>query len=568
MNAISTVQLRPYQVEKIQAARDLMAQGKKAICLVAPTGAGKTVISASIVQSAITKGRRVLFLAHRRELIDQCAAKLRDLGIWNYNVILSGHPHSRNPDAPVQIASLHTLLRRAFPPADLVVIDEAHHAAGNSYQTLLKNYPDAYVLGLTATPERLDGKGLDSLFHDLLDVATVPELIDQGFLVAPTCLAPSPEAVAQLKAALSRVKQRDDDYAEGELGEVMDSPELVGDIISHWRQWASGEKTIVFAAGVAHSQHIVEQFREAGVKAAHLDGSMRMDEREGILKAWRGTDIDVVSNCQILTEGFDFPELSCCILARPTKSVALHLQMVGRVMRVAPGKTGAVILDHAGNTLELGPPHIERVWTLGGFQKKKKMEKTYACFLPGCGGLFVEKDAGSVWWVATTQTGLAENYRFMARKFELMDRSSADFSDLGKLIVCPLCSHAACKFCGSHFQPPSAASHDRLACPHCHGEYSSGRLELGEGEKETKILTADDGSLIPLDASSVVMDKIKIKNEYNRLLEQARQNNHKRGWVWYKLKEQFSEEQLRDALPWHRAEWWRKRATEQPGAAL
>lgn len=524
-----------------------------------------TVIAAHIVQSAIAKSKRVLFLAHRRELIDQCAAKLRDLGIWDYNVVLSGHPHSRNPDAPVQIASIQTLIRREYPPADLVVIDECHHAASGSYQTLLKNYPDAYVLGLTATPERLDGKGLDSIFHDLLNVATVPELVDSGFLVAPQCMGPSQEAVAQLKAALSSVKQRGGDYADDQLADAMDSPSLVGDIVSHWQEWGIGQKTIVFAAGVEHSKHIVKQFQSAGIAAAHLDGTMSLPEREGILNAWRGDEIDVVSNCQILTEGFDFPDLSCCILARPTKSVALYLQMVGRVLRTAPGKSGAIILDHAGNVVEHGPPHIERVWTLGGFAKKRKVEKTHACFLPGCGAMFVERDAGAVWWVSATQAAIVENYRFMARKFERMDRSSAEFSESAKLLICPACSHATCKLCGSHFQPPSADSHDRLVCPQCQGEYASDRLPEGEQQKRGMVETMD-GALVLIGSDSPAVSKIKIKNEYNRLLEMARQKNHKRGWVWYKLKEQFSEDQLREALPRHRADWWRKGAAEQKGA--
>ncbi len=563
---MTSLSLRPYQIEKISEARALMSQGKKSICLVAPTGSGKTVICAYIIQSAINKGKRVLFLAHRRELIDQCAAKLRDLGIWNYNVVLSGHPHSRNPDAPVQIASIQSLISRAYPPADLVCIDECHHAVSGSYQTLLKNYPDAYVLGLTATPERLDGKGLDNIFHDLLNVATVPELVDSGYLVAPQCMGPSQEAVAQLKAALASVKQRGGDYDDTQLAEAMDSPSLVGDIVAHWLEWAVGQKTIVFAAGIEHSKHIVKQFQSAGVAAAHLDGNMSMPEREGVIKAWRGTEIDVVSNCQILTEGFDFPELSCCILARPTKSVALYLQMAGRVLRTAPGKAGAIILDHAGNVVEHDPPHVERIWTLNGFAKKRKVEKTHACFLPGCCALFVERDAGAVWWVSVTQAAIVENYRFMARKFERMDRNSAEFSQEAKLLICPACSHATCKLCGSIFKPPSADSQDRLTCPQCHGEYTSNRMPESEQQRRGMVETMD-GELVPIDMDSPVTAKLKIKNEYNRLLELARQRNHKRGWVWYKLKEQFSEDQLRDALPWHRAEWWRKGAAEQRGGA-
>ena len=560
----SSFSLRPYQLHAVAKARALMAEGKRSICLVAPTGAGKTCISAHIIHSALSKSKRVLFLAHRRELIDQCAAKLRDLGIWNYNVVLSGHPQSRNPGAPMQIASIQTLIRREYPPADLVIVDEAHHSAAGQYQTLLANYPEAYVLGLTATPERLDGKGLDGIFHDLLEVATVPELIDSGFLVAPTCLGPSQEMAAQLKATLATVKVRCGDYAEGALGDAMDNATLVGDIVAHWQEWAPGQRTIVFAASILHSQHIIQQFTEAGVAAAHLDGGMETPERERILAAWRRGDIQVVSNCQILTEGFDFPELSCCILARPTKSVALFLQMCGRVLRTAPGKSGALILDHAGNILEHGPPHIERIWTLQGASKKRKVEKTHACFLPGCGALFVERDAGAIWWVAATQPGIVESYRFMARKFERMDRSSADFSQEAKLLICPACSHAGCKFCGSFIQPPSAESHDRLVCPQCGGEYSSDRQEQEDREKR-KPPECADGSLVLIDGNSAAVDKIRVKNEYNRLLNVAREKGHKRGWVWWRLKEKFSEEQLKVGLPFHRAEWWRKGAAEHQG---
>ena len=166
-----------------------------------------TIIAAHIIHSALAKKRRVLFLAHRRELIDQCAEKLRALGIWDYNVVLSGHPHSRNPNAPMQIASIQTLIRREYPPADLIIIDESHHVCGGQYQTLLKNYPDSYVLGLTATRNGWTAKARRD-FHDLLEVATVPELIDSGFLVTPPVQGPSPEAAAKLKSALAKVKVR------------------------------------------------------------------------------------------------------------------------------------------------------------------------------------------------------------------------------------------------------------------------------------------------------------------------------------------------------------------------
>lgn len=550
-----TFSLRPYQAAKVSEARALMGQGKKSICLVSPTGSGKTIIAAHIIHSALAKKRRVLFLAHRRELIDQCAEKLRALGIWDYNVVLSGHPHSRNPNAPMQIASIQTLIRREYPPADLIIVDESHHVCGGQYQTLLKNYPDAYVLGLTATPERLDGKGLDDIFQDLLEVATVPQLIEQGFLVKPTCLSPSREMAEKIKESLSGIKIRGGDYDEGELGDAMDNKVLIGDIIEHWKEWAFGQKTIVFAASILHSQHIVEQFTNAGITAAHIDGKMGTMERERILSAWRTPALDVVSNCQILTEGFDYPELSCCIEARPTKSLALHLQMVGRIMRVANGKNGAIILDHAGNIAEHGVPHAERIWTLEGSAKKRKPEKPHACFMPGCGAMFVESDAGAILWIAEDQSGIIENYRFIARRFENIDAGSSET----KLIVCPLCHHASCKFCGE-FVHDQAHTGD-LVCENCQGVYVRSK-PVQDGKAGRELPECADGTLELVDDTGEANDKIVVKNEYNRLLNVAGKKGFNRGWVWHRLTEKFSEDQLR-CLPRHPRGWWKQPASEK-----
>jgi DNA repair protein RadD len=194
------------------------------------------------ILSALSKCRRVLFLAHRRELINQCADKLKALGVLDYNVILPRHPQSNNPTSQMHIASIQTLIRREYPKADLIIVDECHHAVGRQYQSLLSNYPNSYVLGLTATPERLDGKGLDDIFQDLLEVATVPQLIEQGFLVKPTCLSPSIEMAEKIKESLSGLKIRGGDYDEGELGDAMDNKVLIGDIIEHWKEWAFGQK--------------------------------------------------------------------------------------------------------------------------------------------------------------------------------------------------------------------------------------------------------------------------------------------------------------------------------------
>lgn len=439
--------------------------------------------------------------------------------------------------------------------ANGILVHNCHHAAARQYQSLLTNYPNAYVLGLTATPERLDGKGLDDIFQDLLEVATVPQLIEQGFLVKPTCLSPSREMADKIKESLSGLKILGGDYDEGELGDAMDNKVLIGDIIEHWKEWAFGQKTIVFAASILHSQHIVEQFTNAGISAAHIDGKMGTRERERILSAWRTPALDVVSNCQILTEGFDYPELSCCIQARPTKSLALHLQMVGRIMRVSNGKNGAIILDHAGNILEHGVPHAERIWTLEGSAKKSKSEKPHACFMPGCGAMFVESDAGAILWIAEDQSGIIENYRFIARKFENVDAGSTET----KLIVCPLCHHASCKFCGE-FVHDQGHTGD-LVCENCQGVYVRYR-PVQEGKVGRELPECADGTLELVDEVGEANDKIVVNNEYHRLLNVAGKKGFNRGWVWHRLTEKFSEDQLR-CLPRHPRGWWKQPASEQ-----
>ncbi len=821
--------------------------------------------------------------------------------------------------------------------ANGILVHNCHHAAARQYQSLLTNYPNSYVLGLTATPERLDGKGLDDIFQDLLEVATVPQLIEQGFLVKPTCLSPSIEMAEKIKESLSGLKIRGGDYDEGELGDAMDNKVLIGDIIEHWKEWAFGQKTIVFAASILHSQHIVEQFTNAGIAAAHIDGKMGTKERERILSAWRTPELDVVSNCQILCldekteiltdsgwygiddinaqsrvanwdngsiffeepldifkrdrgvdermfsihhhsarvteghnilaasgrkqdvwkkrpveslagksyampvsglappkpidlpeqsfpksnrgrlvaalsyhlrkthgmpsvearneainrvdtrhsmrytpvdklteeqcrliglfhadgtktplhkggvefrfstskhqpfiveafnrvfdgvdfhrigrekqstidwsfsrgtgggsqkragvfeieiylekgnldflwglnehqfdafiygfwlgdgnhgndgiyspatkticlfqanpvvldiiqavavcrkyksylsyksngkkfrigtlflskksthriasrhswveessympervwcvktssgniitrrngsvtvmgncEGFDYPELSCCIEARPTKSLALHLQMVGRIMRVANGKNGATILDHAGNILEHGVPHAERIWTLEGSAKKRKPEKPHACFMPGCGAMFVESDAGAILWIAEDQTGIIENYRFIARKFENMDAGSSET----KLIVCPLCHHGSCKFCGE-FVHDQGHTGD-LVCENCQGVYVRSK-PVQEGKAGRELPECADGTLELVDEVGEANDKIVVKNEYHRLLNVAGKKGFNRGWVWHRLTEKFSEDQLR-CLPRHPRGWWKQPASEK-----
>lgn len=284
--------LRPYQLAALESLRANIRRGIKRQILMIATGGGKTSVAAEMITTAVSRGRRVLFVAHRRELIDQCSARLDQFGI-EHGVIMAGHPRYQ-PMHPVQVASIQTLIRRdPKPHADLVIIDEAHRSRGSSYERTLQCYPTAPVVGLSATPWRMDGRGLGELFEEIVVGATTGELIRQGHLVPFTGYAyDAPD--------LSHVESRGGDYDEHGLELVMGGVRLLGNIVGQWQAHAAGLRTVVFAVTVAHSHEIVERFRAAGVAAEHLDGETPIDERAGILSRLASGETKVVSNCAVL----------------------------------------------------------------------------------------------------------------------------------------------------------------------------------------------------------------------------------------------------------------------------
>jgi DNA repair protein RadD len=317
--------------------------------LVAPTGSGKTVMGVELAQRL---GVPTLWLAHRKELIDQAAAQLRTYGLTVGEIMAGYQPL---PLAPVQVASVQTLVRRNIPPVGLVVIDEAHHAAASTYQTILDECRGARVIGLTATPFRLDGKGLGDLFDRLVVAAYTDDLCHAGTLHAPKVWASS-------SPDLRGIKKVGGDYAKGALAERTNTDDANADIVQTWKQHAyvdlpdglgsfNWRKTVAFAVDVQHSKDIAEAFNAAGegIVAEYVTGSTSRDERDAILRRLRDGRTHVVANCMVLTEGWDLPTLECAIIARPTASLNLHLQMIGRIMRSTEGKDGCIVLDHAGN---------------------------------------------------------------------------------------------------------------------------------------------------------------------------------------------------------------------------
>jgi DNA repair protein RadD len=352
--------LRPYQIDVIAEFHQAARQFKR-IILVAPTGAGKTIIFTAIIKESVRRHREVLVLAHRREIIGQTSRKLDALGI-THGMIQAGFPLM--PLALVQVASIQTLWHRAMrsnrielPPAKLVVVDECHHAPARSYRTILDAYPDAIILGLTATPCRGDGRGLGGIFETIIECPQVAELIEQRYLVRSRVYAPS-------TPDLSGMRVQAGDYVESQLANRMDRPKLIADIVATWHKYGERRKTVCFATGVGHSIHLRDEFINSGVRAEHIDGCTPKEERDATLVRLASGDIELVTNCMVLTEGWDMPEVGCCILARPTKKMGLFRQMIGRVLRPASGKTDAIILDHAGAVFEHGLPEDRVDWTL------------------------------------------------------------------------------------------------------------------------------------------------------------------------------------------------------------
>jgi superfamily II DNA or RNA helicase len=351
------LQLRPYQQQAIADLRAAFRDGARAPLLVGPTGMGKTVIIAAVLQGVAARGRSAIVLVHRRELIAQTSAKL-SLADVPHGIIAAGVPAT---NAPIQIASVQTLARRldriAAQP-DLIVIDEAHHATAGTWGKALTHWPQALRLGVTATPVRQDGRGLKAVFDRLVLGPSTAELIGGGFLCPARLYAPPPVA------DLSGLHRRAGDYAIDEAAERMDRPTVTGDAIAHYQRLAAGQRAIAFCCNVKHAEHVCAAFNHAGVEAATLLGCTDPLRRDATVARFGAGELQVLVTVDVVSEGFDIPAAGCAILLRPTQSLGLYLQQVGRVLRPAPGKTHAVVLDHVGNVHRHGWPDDPREWSL------------------------------------------------------------------------------------------------------------------------------------------------------------------------------------------------------------
>lgn len=357
--------LRDYQqilYEKIRAAYAT----RRSVLAVAPTGAGKGALITYIVGRAVSSGTRVVFLVNRRELIRDMSRRLDKLGI-DHGVIMGAS--TRRAWLPVQVVSIDSLRKRELPKCGLCVIDEAHYAVSPSWMRVIERYREAGARFLltTATPIRLDGRGLGAIAEVLVEGPSVSELTERGYLVPARVFAPSvPD--------LTGVHSSGGDFNQTELAAMMDNSRLVGDVVENWRIAGRGRPTVAFCVNRSHSEHLAAKFQAAGVTALHVDANTPDAERDATWRKLADGRVQVVCSVGIISFGWDVPACSCAILARPTQSLALHLQQCGRVLRPHPGKPDAIILDHAGNTLRHGFVDDAREWTLKDKQKRKRCD--------------------------------------------------------------------------------------------------------------------------------------------------------------------------------------------------
>lgn len=387
------IELRGYQVESIRRLRIAITGGKRRLLLVVPTGGGKTLTAASMIAGALAKGKRSLFVAHRLELIDQTVKAFARLGITSVGVIRANDKR-RDPKQPIQVASIQTLCRRVQDDFDLVFVDEAHRATAATYtKHVFERHERAVIIGLSATPVRSDNKPLGSHFDDLLVGARYSELIAGGFISEPRVYS------TPVLPDLSSVRTSDGDFNRDDLEAAMNRGALIGDLVEQWSKHPRA-RTVAFAVSVAHSLAIVERFRGAGVRAEHLDGTTPEDDRRAILKRLETGETELVSNVGVLCEGWDLPACKRLILARPTKSLGLYMQMAGRILRPWNDEV-PIVLDHGGNVDRHGLPHEDREWSLTAKAKKgggaPPVKNCPACFAfiaagskacPHCGHVF------------------------------------------------------------------------------------------------------------------------------------------------------------------------------------
>lgn len=347
-------QLYDYQQKLVDKARQAYIDGYKAPCVVAPCGAGKSVIISEIARMTTLKGNRILFLVHRKELIDQIKETFKknsvDLNLVHFGMV-------------------QTVARRLdkIKKPSLIITDENHHGMAKTYRKIYDHFHDVLRLGFTATPVRLGGEGLGDVNDILIEEVTAKWLIENNYLSPYKYYAPKLIDTEKLK--LNRLKE----FSSTSIDDAMDNKTIYGDAIKHYKQLADGEQAIAYCHSVDASKRVAEAFRQHGINAVHIDGKTPKVERDEIIQKFRDREIRILCNVDLIGEGFDVPDCSTVIMLRPTQSLSLYIQQAMRGMRYRPGKT-SIIIDHVDNVRRHGLPDMDREWSLEGVKKTKKSE--------------------------------------------------------------------------------------------------------------------------------------------------------------------------------------------------
>jgi DNA repair protein RadD len=358
--------LREYQVDLTDRTRSLVKITPQPIRVViqCETGGGKSIVGLDFLLRCYQKGKRGMFVVSGRALVNQFEGHLTRANV-PFGIIMAGRGRNK---APIQIASKETLaarlIRRAdacdLPPADLLIIDEAHESTSKEWVRLLDMYRHAVTLGLTATPALGNGKGLGAVYNGMEKAISTRDLVEQGWLVPCKVFAPD-------KPNLKGVaRDKNGDYNTNQLAERMDRPKITGNVLTNWRKHADGRRTVVFCCTIQHAKHVCEEFNAAGIPFRHIDQDTSDEEREEIFRLIESSKVLGFTNVSVARRGLDLPCLEVACIVRPTRSLVLYRQMIGRIRRPskATGKTFSTVIDHAGACDFHCLPDDEIEWSL------------------------------------------------------------------------------------------------------------------------------------------------------------------------------------------------------------
>jgi len=444
--------LRTYQQECIEALRKAFNAKHRRVLLVAPTGAGKTVMFSYLTSKLIERGNRVLLMAHRDFLLEQISETLSRFEIQHGFIAAK---RKRELCHLVQVAGVHTLKSRvekiAWKP-DWIICDEAHHATAGSWNTILEAYPAARVVGVTATPQRLDGRGLGEVFEHMVLGPRVQDLMDQGFLSRVHYYSPKTVSTEGMHTRMG-------DFVQREIEEAVNNKGVTGHAVDWYRKVCNGLPAIAFCASISHAEHVAEGFREAGYRWQALHSRMKYADNQAAIQKLGNGQLHGISSCDIVSEGFDVPIVTAAILLRPTQSLGLHLQQIGRVLRPATGKEKAIVIDHVGNVakclkgawlLNHGRAEDDRVWSLESQAKgesKTPIKRCPECLgmipaaapeCPLCGLIFEKTERGTLeqldgeldtlpQWLPPPQSGIRKHIlEVIARKLDVREDELAE----------------------------------------------------------------------------------------------------------------------------------------------